>query len=611
MNSPRSQRSPISFDELLGFLTQEAVISATQAQDLFERQDKQRVKLVKRTRASSTAPPGSKRSEDLAATFTAIELFMSFGLEDRRGRPISEDHITELFAKHIGFPYLKLDPLKLDADFTTSVFSKPFARKHNLLAIEDTGTALKVATVSPFDTWALESVERVVGKSLELVIASKSDIQRLITEFYGFRKSVKSAEKRLRSGSDLGNLEQFVRLKTEREIEASDEHVVHAVEYMLNYAFQQRASDIHVEPKRDQSIVRFRIDGVLHEVNRLPKVVHKAVVNRFKTLSRLDIGEKRRPQDGRLKTEYEGKKVEIRVSTLAVAFGEKVVLRIFDPEIVASDLGQLGFFERELALFDKLIHRPHGVILVTGPTGSGKTTTLYTALRTLATDEKNITTIEDPIEMVFDRINQTAVNPSIDLGFAESLRTLLRQDPDIIMVGEIRDLDTARHAIQASLTGHLVFATLHTNDAAGAVSRLLDLGAENFLLASTLSGLVAQRLLRKVCPSCVDEHVLAPQELAVLQVPVRRAAGRDVVVKKGRGCVECRQSGYRGRRAIYEMLEVDDAIKMLIMERAPATSIKKRARQAGMATLREAAVRMMLEGETSFEEVVGVTHADE
>ena len=432
----------VTFDELLGWLAQENLIDATVAQDLFERQELQLARMVRERRISQKLPPG--KEQQVAASISPIELLLSFGVRDHGGQLLKEDAISELYARRIGLPYVKLDPLELDGELVTSVFSKPFARKHTLLAIGDDGHAVTIATSNPFDQWALESVERVTQKPLALVIASKSDIQRLITEFYGFRGSVKRAEQKLSESVDLGNLEQFVRMKTEREIESSDQHVVHAVEYMLNYAFQQRASDIHVEPKRSESSIRFRIDGSLHEVNRLPKVVHGAVINRIKTLSRLDIGEKRRPQDGRIKTEFDNKPVEIRVSTLPVAFGEKAVLRIFDPEIVTDDLSTLGFYERELTLFNKLISQPNGIILVTGPTGSGKTTTLYTALRKRASDDVNITTIEDPIEMVFERINQTAVNPAVDLGFAETLRTILRQDPDIIMVGEIRDLETAR-----------------------------------------------------------------------------------------------------------------------------------------------------------------------
>jgi general secretion pathway protein E len=604
-----ARRHDVSFDELLGWLVQERVLPAAQAQELFGQQESQRVRVARERRLAEGLPPGQEGR--IAATITPIELLLSFGIKDAEQRPLEEDRITEIYAHRLGLPYEKLDPLKLSAEFTTSVFSKPFARKHNLLAIEDNGDALRIATYNPFDHLALESVERVAGKKLTLTIASKSDIQRIITEFYGFRGSVKQAEQKLNRTIDLGNLEQFTRLKTEREIEASDEHVVHAVEYLFSYAFQQRASDIHIEPKRDDSIVRFRIDGALHEVNRLPKVVHGAVINRIKTIARLDIGEKRRPQDGRIKTEFQSKPVEIRVSTLAVAFGEKVVLRIFDPDIVTDDLGKLGFYERELTLFQKLIALPHGIILVTGPTGSGKTTTLYTALRRLATDDVNITTIEDPIEMVFDKINQTAINPTIGLGFAESLRTLLRQDPDIIMVGEIRDLETARHAIQAALTGHLVFATLHTNDAPGAITRLMDLGAEHFLLASTLSGLVAQRLVKKVCPSCAVERVLEPEEVESIKDALPEGTPTSELVSAfGTGCVECRHSGYRGRSAIYEMFEVTEGIKRHIMDRAHSGLVKQLARSEGMLTLREAAVRKMLDHVTSYEQVIAVTRED-
>jgi general secretion pathway protein E len=606
-------RGPVTFEELLGVLVREGMLTQDRAQELYEHKDRQLARLLQeQQRAAANAGPASSagpRSAEPVA-IGPIELVLSFGVTDPRGRSLSEDKLTELYARQLGIPYVKLDPLKLDAAFVTGAWSRAFARKHTMLAIADLGTAIRVALLDPFDRWGLETAERSVGRKLELVIASKGDIQRLITEFYGFRRSVKNAEDKLSTGVDIGNLEQLVRMKTANEIEASDEHVVHAVEYLMSYAFQQRASDIHIEPKRDEAVVRFRIDGALHEVNRIPPVVHKAVVNRIKTLSRLDIGEKRRPQDGRIKTEFDGKAVELRVSTLAVAFGEKVVMRIFDPEIVHDDLGKLGFAPRELEIFAKLIARPHGIVLVTGPTGSGKTTTLYTALRKLATDDVNITTIEDPIEMVFERINQTAINAAVGLGFAETLRTLLRQDPDIIMVGEIRDLDTARHAIQAALTGHLVFSTLHTNDAAGAVTRLLDLGAEHFLLASTLSGLMAQRLLRKVCAYCAVTRPLTPAEEELLG-PALPAGRRPVQVREGAGCVECRQSGYFGRSAIYELIEINDSVRRLVMQRADATAIKAQARRDGMLTLREAAVRKLLAGETTLDEVLAVTHPDD
>ena len=591
---------PVSFEELLGFLVQERVVAQADAKALVQQEERQFAMLSRKLRASND-------DGQAALAVTPIELLLSFDLPGADGQPLKEDFVTEIYANKIGLPYEKLDPLKLDAELVTSVLSKPFARKHNLLAIEQEASGvLKLATCNPFDRLALEAVERVTGKRLRLVVASKSDIQKLIVELYGFQRSVANAERDLAVGIDLGNLEQLVRMKSDREIEASDQHVVNAVEYLFAYAFRQRASDIHIEPKRVESVVRFRIDGSLHPVNKLPRLVHNAVVNRIKTLARLDIGEKRRPQDGRIKTAYEGKEVEIRISTLPVAFGEKLVLRIFDPDIVHDDLARLGFFERELLLFDKLIHQPNGIVLVTGPTGSGKTTTLYTALRNLATDDVNISTIEDPIEMVFERVNQTAVNPAIGLGFAEALRTLLRQDPDILMVGEIRDLDTARNAVQAALTGHLVFSTLHTNDAPSAVTRLLDLGVQSFLLASTLTGLIAQRLVKKVCDECAEERALTPEQIETLGVSVGDGTS-EVLVRHGRGCVECRHSGYRGRSAIYEMFEVNDAVKALVMQQADSGAIKKQAQADGMLTLREAAVRKMALGVTSFEEVLAVT----
>ncbi|MBL9020607.1 MAG: type II/IV secretion system protein, partial [Myxococcales bacterium] len=417
-------------------------------------------------------------------------------------------------------------------------------------------------------------------------------------------QSVQRAEKQIAGGIELGNFEQLVKMKSEQEIEGSDEHVVHAVDYMFRYAFGQRASDIHIEPKRSESVVRFRIDGSLHAVSQLPRAVHKAVVNRIKTLSRLDIAEKRKPQDGRIRTEFEGKATEIRVSTLPVAFGEKVVMRIFDPGLVNDDLGQLGFFQRDRAVLEELIARPHGIILVTGPTGSGKTTTLYTALRRIATEAVNVTTIEDPIENVFEGLNQTAIQPAIGLGFAEVLRTLLRQDPDIIMVGEIRDLDTARHAIQAALTGHLVFSTLHTNDAASAVTRLLDLGVQDFLLASTLIGVMAQRLVKKICESCAAERTLATEEVETLGLDAKQG---EILVRYGKGCAECRKTGYKGRSAIVELFRVTPTVRKLIHDRADELVITDEAKKDGMLTLREAAIHKMLQGETTYEQVIEVT----
>jgi general secretion pathway protein E len=411
----------------------------------------------------------------------------------------------------------------------------------------------------------------------------------------------------MKVGSDLGNLEQLVQLKAMDELEATDKHVVNAVEYMLHYAFDQRASDIHIEPKREQSQVRVRIDGVLHNVTTLPKVVHAAVVSRIKMLARMDIAEKRKPQDGRIKTGKGEQETELRVSTLPVAFGEKVVIRIFDPTLLLQDLSSLGFYPSEYKLYESFVSRPDGMILVTGPTGSGKTTTLYSSLKYLAGPDVNIVSIEDPIEMVVEEFNQVAVHNRIGITFASTLRTILRQDPDIIMVGEVRDAETAANAVQAALTGHLVFATLHTNDSPSAVGRMLDLEVEPFLLSSTLVGVAAQRLVRMICQHCKKKTFLTPDQINTLRMKMPEKSEKKLPVYYGEGCPACRGTGYYGRTAIYEVMPVSQKIVRLINERADTKEIMKVARLDGMLTLRETAIKKLAQGVTTFEEVVRVT----
>jgi general secretion pathway protein E len=521
------------------------------------------------------------------------------------GVTVGEHDIARALAGEAKLEHVRIDTLQLDADFIEARVSRPFAKRHRMIPLGMAGGKLRVACANPFDIEGIDSFRRIAGRDIELVVASEPEILRAITEFYGLRHSVKRAERDLNAGIDLGNLEQLVRMKSETEIESSDQHIVNAVEFMLQHAFDSRASDIHVEPKRDASLIRFRIDGVLHDIQSMPKVVHNAVVSRLKTMSRLDIAEKRRPQDGRVKTLRGGKEVELRVSVLPVAFGEKMVLRIFDPDVLTQDLASLGFYPEELITFHDFISRPHGIILVTGPTGSGKTTTLYSALKSIASRERNITTIEDPIEMVLDEFNQTAVQPKIGIDFAAALRHILRQDPDVIMVGEIRDPETAQYAVQAALTGHLVFSTLHTNDSATSIGRLIDLGVERFLITSTLIGSMAQRLVRKICPHCAAERSLDAEEAASLRLSV--PPGKRVRVKEGQGCHECRGTGYLGRCGIFEILPIDESIKPLIMEAKDAPEIKREAVKNGMRTLRQSALRRLAEGTTSFEEVVRVT----
>jgi len=548
----------------------------------------------------------SSRAYELRPFGYETVLRMGIQLRDNgSSRELMPEDIARALARDSGMEFVRIDTLSLDADFIESQISRPFARKHRMIPLSLANGKLRVALADPYDLEALDSYKRIAGRELQVVVAAETEILKALNEFYGLRHSVKRAERDLSSGIDLGNLEQLVRMKSETEIESSDQHIVNAVEFLLQHAYDTRASDIHIEPKRDKSTIRFRIDGVLHDIQEMPKVVHAAVVSRIKTMARLDIAEKRRPQDGRMKTKRAGLEIELRVASLPVAFGEKLVMRIFDPQVLVQDLAGLGFYPDELEQFNDFISRPHGIVLVTGPTGSGKTTTLYSALKTLATHEVNITTIEDPIEMVHEDFNQTAVQAKVGITFDSALRHILRQDPDIIMVGEIRDPDTASYAIQAALTGHLVFSTLHTNDAASSISRLTDLGVERFLISSTLVGTMAQRLLRRICPHCVLERYLERDEAASLRLSIPE--GKRVKVKEGKGCHQCRGTGYLGRTGIFEILGIDDAVKELIVKGADAPLIKREAVRLGMRTLRQSALRKLSEGLTTVEEVLRVT----
>ncbi|REJ82238.1 MAG: type II/IV secretion system protein [Acidobacteria bacterium] len=538
---------------------------------------------------------------------TGYELIerMQFQNRGNGGKPLTEADIAAAVAKDAGLPLVKIDPLRLDVDLIESKISRPFAIRHRMLPLRVQDGRLVVACADPGDLEAVDSFRRLAGQEVDLVVASEPDIVRAITEFYGLRRSVKQAEVDLTAGVDLGNLEALVRMKSETEIESSDQHIVNAVEFMLQHAYDTRASDIHLEPKRDISQIRFRIDGVLHEIQTMPRVVHRAVVSRIKTMARMDIAEKRRPQDGRIKTLRRDQEIELRVSTLPVAFGEKAVLRIFDPDNFMRDLTHLGFEPEEHDLFNGFIQRPHGIILVTGPTGSGKSTTLYSALGTLARPDINITTIEDPIEMVHPVFNQVAVQVKAGVTFASALRHILRQDPDVIMVGEIRDGETAQYAMQAAMTGHLVFSTLHTNDASSSIGRLKDLGIESYMISSTLVGSMAQRLVRKICEHCSEDTVLSSDQAAALSLTVPE--GKQIKVRQGSGCGECRGTGYLGRTGVFEILQLDDAIKHHIQQGADSPVIKREAVKNGMRTLRQSALRKLAAGVTTFEEVVRVT----
>jgi general secretion pathway protein E len=519
----------------------------------------------------------------------------------------SEVQIAQALAAEANLPYVKINPLDLDLDIVTKGIAGPFARKHGLVAISKSADRITVAVHDPFAPFPEEDIKRVTGLEIDRVVATRTDVETVNKGFYDLKASLTTAEKQLTASRystvDLTN-QEFLSGEA-KELDPAAAPVVKALDHILSYAFEQRASDIHFEPKRELTLVRLRIDGILHDVHLIPKIVYQAVLSRIKLLSGCNLAEKRRPQDGRIKREQGKREIELRVSTMPTAFGEKAVLRIFDPDILLKGIDQLGFASRDLPKFYEFIARPTGIILVTGPTGSGKTTTLYSILKYLSKPEVNIVTIEDPVEMVFEDFNQVAVRPQIEITFASTLRTVLRQDPDIIMVGEIRDTETAEHAVQAALTGHLVLSTLHTNDAPSSLTRLLDLGIPHFLITSTLIGIMAQRLVREICTHCVEEYVPTAEEAAALRMPVEKL--QPYRFRRGRGCLNCRETGYTGRTGIFEVLPLSEKIRSLVSTQASSPEIFKVAREEGMRTLREAAIEKVFRGVTTTTEMARVT----
>lgn len=590
-------------------LIKAGLISNLQAKEALKKERPVK-ELLEKKRAEKNKSGNSGMPVQTPFSFVDVLITLKIKRLDAPELILDEDVLYETLARHLNIPYIKIDPLKLDLNLVTKTIPRSFAMKHLLLPLKEEKGVLHVATPDPFNHDAISDVERVSGLKVLAVISSKLDIKRLISEFYGFKHSISAAEDHFATkGVDLGNLEQYVRLTSSDELPSTDQHIVNAVNHLFSYAFDQRASDIHIEPKRDTSMVRMRIDGVLHTVYNLPKKVHNAVLSRIKTLSRLDMAEKRRPQDGRIKTEKESVEVEIRVSTIPVAFGEKAVLRIMDPDVLFQDLSMLGFVGDDYDRYKRMIQMPHGIILVTGPTGSGKSTTLYSTLRLLSTPEINITTIEEPIEMIHEDFNQISVQPAINVTFESILRNILRQDPDIIMVGEIRDLETAQSAIQAALTGHLVLSTLHTNDAISSVTRLLDLGVPPFLVHSSLTGVIAQRLLRTICPYCQENFEMDARELMDMGLNLERSG--PVTLRRGKGCVKCRQTGYKGRTGVFEVLPYSESLKKMTSESVNMSTLRKRARKEGFIPLRQRAMDKMLNGDTTYQEVLRVTWEQE
>jgi general secretion pathway protein E len=561
---PNNNQNLLSAQNICQALLNKSLIKSIQAKEILKKKEILKSRLEKQRNRKNAS--GDRN----ISSVSIIDVIASLNLEcpGPVSRVIDEEIIFQALAEEWKIPFKKIDPLKLDLNLVTTTIPRSFAMKHLVLPIGIKDGILTVGTPNPFNVEVMEDIARASQLKVKVVVSTKSDIVKLINEFFGFKRSITAAE-------------------------------------LFTYAFDQRASDIHIEPKRDVSLIRMRIDGVLHTVYQLPKNVHSAIISRIKNLSRLDMAEKRKPQDGRIKIDKEGVEIEIRVSTIPVAFGEKVVMRVMDPNILFQDLEKLGFTSTDLIRYNKFINMPHGIVLVCGPTGSGKSTTLYSTLRDLYTPEINITTVEDPIEMVHENFNQIAVQPVIGITFATILRNILRQDPDIIMIGEMRDLETAENAVQAALTGHLVLSTLHTNDAPSSITRLLDLGVPSFLIQSTLVGIMAQRLVRKICNHCMESFEMETEELKAMGLDVGQN-GR-IKLKRGRGCQRCRGTGYYGRTSIFEVIPYSESLKKMTTANADFKAIAAQAKKEGMITLRENALIKLLAGQTTYQEVLRVT----
>jgi general secretion pathway protein E len=522
------------------------------------------------------------------------------------GKPLSIEDMTTWLGQKVGLDVAHIDPLKINVPSVTEVMSFQFARRHHILCIDSSGDELVIACAQPFMNGWLTDLEQTSRKPIRRVVANPVDIGKYTVEFYSLSNSVFGA--RSQTGdkrSAVTNFEQLLEIGSLKDPDAQDQHIVNIVDWLLQYAFDQRASDIHIEPRREMGKVRFRIDGVLHQVYELPIQVMTAMNSRLKILGRMNVAEKRKPQDGRIKTKtQDGSEVELRLSTLPTAFGEKLVMRIFDPDVLLRSFADLGLSGDDLKRWDEMAGRPHGIVLVTGPTGSGKTTTLYSTLKQLATEDVNVSTVEDPIEMVEESFNQTQVQHNIGLDFAAGIRTLMRQDPDIIMVGEIRDLETAEMAVQAALTGHLVLSTLHTNDAPTAVTRMLDLGVPAHLIKVTLNGVMAQRLVRTLCPHC--KEAVSPEKSSWQQLVAPWKVAVPEKIYRPVGCLECRNTGYLGRQGIYEILPITESLKPLITADADISALRLQAMKEGMRTLRLSGAQKVGAGLTSVEEVMRV-----
>ena len=542
-----------------------------------------------------------------------FEVVASREYENRNnpGHTLDLETMTQWLCQKSGQTYLRIEPLRINVNAVTEVMSYAFAQRHSILAVEVTDDEVVLASAQPYmHQWEGMLTQTLRGRKIRRVICNPADLSRYTLEWYTMARSVAKAEDAGFEVLGIANFEQMLELGSLKSPEANDAHVVNIVDWLLQYAYEQRASDIHIEPRRDKGLIRFRIDGVLHHVYELPLAVNAAVTSRLKILGRMDVAEKRRPQDGRVKTKnVDGEEIELRLSTLPTAFGEKMVLRIFDPDVLLRSFQELGLTGEDYDRWQNMVHSPNGIVLVTGPTGSGKTTTLYSTLKQLATSEVNVCTIEDPIEMVEPSFNQMQVQHNIEVSFASGVRALLRQDPDIIMIGEIRDLETAEMAIQAALTGHLVISTLHTNDAPTAVTRLLDLGVPAFMIKATVLGIMAQRLVRTLCPHCKTEEDVDIEAWQLLTKPFRAKPPSKVFAPVG--CLECRDTGFQGRMGIYELMPITEKIKSVLHGDMDLAILRKQALQTGMHTLRLSGAQKVGAGFTTISEVLRVSPASE
>jgi general secretion pathway protein E len=583
-SAPAPVHGPLHWRQLVDWLSEDGVISAEEA---------------RRTTA--------RCAQAESAQHPLVRLAAVAMARASDGKPLDIEALTQYVAQRAQLEYLRIDPLRVDVGKVSDVMSAAYAERHKVLPVQVTASEVVVATAEPFIAEWVGEVERQAKRGVRRVVANPQDIQRFTAEFFALAKSVRAAQK-AGGNSGASSFEQLVELgRSNRQLDANDQGVVQVVDWLWQYAFDQRASDIHLEPRREQGVIRFRIDGMLHPVYQMPMGVLNAMVARIKLLGRMDVVEKRRPLDGRIKTRNpRGDEVEMRLSTLPTAFGEKMVMRIFDPDTAVKDLDALGFSQHDAQRWEALVRRPHGIILVTGPTGSGKTTTLYSTLKRVATEEVNVSTVEDPIEMIEPAFNQTQVQPQLDFGFIEGLRALMRQDPDIIMVGEIRDLATAEMAVQAALTGHLVFSTLHTNDAPSAVTRMMELGVPSYLINATVLGVLAQRLVRTLCKACRERDGEFARESIDEVIRPWRVTGSWKPYKPV-GCVDCRMTGYRGRMGLYELLTVTEAFKDKVTREPSIAALRRQAIADGMRPLRLAGSLRVAEGATTLGEVLSAT----